>query len=232
MKRFAILCALALASCSSAPVAPTPVAQVDEDSFEKVTVRSPAQVCGTIAHAPKFVLDERLFTWGTKLDIKLPKGSLGSVEQKVFSWGMSFKMFDSQKTLVASAKQKVFSWGSHIELFDCNGNKFGSIKENVAKSWTKISTSYELLDAHDQKIGASNGRNFLETNFEIVDNQGRRVARLHRGWLNWLGDKWQVETFDRHFDSRMFMFIGAYKTAVDNARAAESSDSSSSSSSR
>lgn len=173
----------------------------------------------------QFSLTERWLSWTTKFDLASESGSHGTVTEKLLSLTMSFEYRDDRNQLIAKARETFFSWGSEVVVYDCEDHKIGMIKEQVFKSLFKAYTTYAISDAADQPVGVSQKTEFFSANFSVTDTAGRDVAVITCPFFR-LRDKWQLTVVDKApIDMRLIVMIGAYKTAKDHQRAAESSRS-------
>lgn len=175
----------------------------------------------------KFQIVEYVFSLTNKFDVRADGKTLGTITEKFFSLTRSFTYADPQGRCVAQARERVLSWGVHIDVTDCAGAKIGAIKENVFKSLFKVYTTYSILDGSDREVATSEKTDWIGTEMTLrggKNGTGPRVAKLSRPWLQIFSDHWDVELDDpKAADSRLVVMIAAYKTAVDNARRAESS---------
>jgi uncharacterized protein YxjI len=155
----------------------------------------------------------------TSFEIRSGSQKLGKVEQKVLSWTRSFNYYDAQGSLLATARQAAFSWGVQVDIFDCNQKKIGTLKENLLKSWLKVETTYDILDAAGVKVATSEKQDWITTDFYLRDTGGRLVAELHRPWNTLFGESWKVTIhYSQALDPRLYIMVGAYKTSVDKER--------------
>jgi uncharacterized protein YxjI len=173
-----------------------------------------------------FRIDEKVLSWTTSFRLRdeSKQHALGEITKKLFSWTTTFTYKDASGNVVALAHAKLFSWGTQIVVEDEAGRKIGTIKENVLKSLFKVHTVYSILDGADKEVAVSEKTDWITTNFEIHDKNGRLVAKMHRGFFNVFADHWDVQLGDSGaVDSRVTVMIAAYKTDVDNQRRAEES---------
>lgn len=170
-----------------------------------------------------FRIDEKVLSWTTSFTLRDDaKNKLGEISEKLLSWTRTFTYRDASGTLLAVAHAKLLSWGTQVVVEDASGRLLGTIKENVLKSLFKVYTRYSILDASGREVAVSEKTDWITTDFEIRDESGRLVAKMHRPWLNILSDHWDVQLADaRPVDSRVLVMIAAYKTAVDNQRRAQ-----------
>ncbi|MDD5629411.1 MAG: hypothetical protein PHU21_10130 [Elusimicrobia bacterium] len=181
------------------------------------------------AQAPQlpsqFSIKERVISFTDTFDVVSNGKKLGVITQKILSLTRSFKYKDADGNLVAEARSRVFSWGTHVDVTDSQGRPIGAIKEQVFKSLFKVYTAYSILDAQGREIALSEKVDWLGTEINISDKQGRRVAVIKRPWINFFSDHWDVQVQDpKAVDSRVMVMIAAYKTSVDNARRREARD--------
>ncbi|MCC6750293.1 MAG: hypothetical protein IT371_21695 [Deltaproteobacteria bacterium] len=184
----------------------------------------------TCAAAPTLpgalTLKQRAFSWGYTFDLSGGGQRLGEVRSQLLSLTRTFKYTDGSGQLLATARQALFSWGVQVDVFDCRDAKLGTIKEEVFQSLFKHYTVYTILDANGTKLATSKKLDWLTTKFSIEDLAGRVVVEMSRPWFNFLGDTWNITIRDAQaLDPRLYIMIGAYKTAADADRRAASSAS-------
>jgi len=173
----------------------------------------------------KFTLKEKVISLTTTFDLKGGGKSLGRITEKIFSLTRAFTYDDASGNRIAEARAKLLSWGNQVIVTDCQGREIGTIKEEIFKSLFKVRTIYKILDARDHEIAKSEKVDWVGTSFTLRDGRGRKVASLERPWINLLSDSWDVTIHDsKAVDPRMIVMIAAFKTSVDNARRAESSE--------
>ncbi len=167
----------------------------------------------------QFILNERLLSFSTTLDIESEGETLGKITERIISLTRSFDYDDFDGNRLATAKEKILSWGTQIDVFDCQNNKIGTIKENVLKSLLKYYTTYSILDSEGNQIAFSKKTEWLTTSLKLYDNSGKTVTTIDRPMFNLMGDNWTVNISNhKTIDPRILIVIAAYKTSVDNSR--------------
>ena len=175
-----------------------------------------------------FQVNEEVISMTNSFDIIAGKNTYGTVTEKMFSWTRTFFVRNSAGVDLGKASARAWSWGTHIDVYDASGKLLGGIKEEVTKSMFKTWTSYSILDPANAVIARSKKVEFFGTDVTISSPAGEVLVTISRPAVNWVSDTWNVSIKKPGvIDPRMVVVIGAYKTAVDNERAAESDDSSS-----
>ncbi len=176
------------------------------------------------AQAPEHhTMSSRVFSWGWTFDIKDEHGKPeGVVDQKMLHLHKTFEYKDAAGATQATGKERIFSWGTKIDVTDANGKSIGGIQEEVFKSWWHPHTIYSIVDDKGNKIATSEKVEFLATDFTLTNNNGETIAKIHRPWLNWVRDNWQVDIQKPgEVDKRLLYMIPAYKSSADADRRAE-----------
>ncbi len=187
-----------------------------------------AQDCPVLNLPENFILDQKILTWSTTLNIygskKENKKFYGRIRAKILAWTPSFEVYNEDDQLVGSTRQTLLSWGTDVKVFDCRQRLIGSFKEKVWESLLKTWTEYNVLDEKEQIIALSNKTEFLDTSIELKSNRGQRQVYIYRDFWNLFGDVWSVKvSSDNQIDPVVYLAMAAYKTYVDDQRAAESS---------
>ena len=119
-------------------------------------------------------------------------------KQRFFSWFDSYDIYDEEGRTVFTVQGKL-AWGHCLEIHDGSGRHIGMVKEEVLtflprfrlylggsyageirKEFTLFRPSFRL-DLNGWRIQG----NFLEWDYEIEDEAGRRVASLSKQLFNW-----------------------------------------------
>lgn len=178
----------------------------------------------------EFQIRERVIAWSDTFDLQAEGDSYGTVAQRILSLTKEFSYNDARGACVARARARLLSWGTHVDVTDCSGRAIGSVKEQVFRSLLRVRTLYSVLDPSGREIATSEKIEWLAASFTLRRPDNRVVATLRRDWPSILRDIWRVRVSDPSaVDSRLLVMLAAYKTSVDNDRAAEERKSSSSS---
>lgn len=174
--------------------------------------------------AEHHTMSSRVFSWGWTFDIKDEQGrSEGVVDQKMLHLRKTFEYKDANDVTQATGKERLFSWGTKIDVTDSSGKPIGGFQEEVFKSWWHPHTIYSIVDDKGNKVATSEKVEFLATDFTLTNNKGETIAKVHRPWLNWVRENWQIDIQKPgEVDKRILYMIPAYKTSADaDRRAAE-----------
>ena len=194
-----------------------------------ITVAVPATVAVAApgaAAAPslpdEFTIHERVLSLMDTFDLKAGGNKFGKITEKFFSMTKSFTYEDASGVCVAKARSRILSWGTHVDVTDCADRPLGAIKEQVMKSFFKVYTIYSILGPDGRQTAVSEKVEWISTDVVLRRADGRTIAELHRPWLNFLSDNWEVKIRDHQaVDARLLVMIAAYKTSVDNDRRRE-----------
>ncbi len=170
----------------------------------------------------EFILNERIISLTTTLDLEDDNGKFGTIKEKLISLARSFTYTGPSNETIATAKQKLFSWGVQIDVFDCARKKIGTIKENILKSMFKTYTTYSIEDASGEIVAISKKVSWLATSFSLKTPEGKDIAKMKRPVINFFGDKWKMQIENhKQVDPRLYIMIAAYKTSADNQRSSD-----------
>ena len=233
---FLVLCLAAVAPARAGSPAFNELLAAGGGAVPAVVAPSPSPAASAVPptseSAPvlpnEFVIHERAISLTDTFDLKEGSSSFGTITEKFFSLTKSFSYVDASGRCVAKARARLLSWGTHIDVTDCADRPVGAIKENILKSLFKVYTTYSILDANGREIAISEKVQWISTDLVLRRPGGAPVAELHRPWLNFLSDNWNVKIRDHAaVDARLIVLIAAYKTSVDNDRRNEESRKSS-----
>ena len=200
------------------PVTPQNQSNVAEAPIEDPVIKLP----------PEFTITERIISLTSSFKIENGNQLIGNIDKKIFSFGTQFEMKDASGKKIGHAKQKVFSWGVEIDVFDEKERKIGTVKEIISKSWLKIFTEYQILDASGKQIAKSEKKDWGDTDLKVTNMNGSVIVSMSRPWLQFrLTDQWTVKLRNEEpIDPRLFLTMSAFKTDKDNARIKERLDDS------
>lgn len=178
----------------------------------------------------QFTVQGKFISIGTDMTFSDAKGPFASIEQRTLNLNKTFEYFDSGHNLSAKAKQQFFTLGAKIDITDSSGKAIGTVEENVLKSLFKVKTSYLIKDASGKSVGQSEKLDWTGTTVTFQDTSGKHLAKMERPMWDMGGATWTVNVEPNlPFDSRLILFVPAFKTAADSARSAASSSSKTSS---
>lgn len=151
-------------------------------------------------------------------------------KQRFFSWFDSYDIYDEEGRTVFTVQGRL-AWGHCLEIHDGSGRHIGTVKEEVLtflprfrlylggsyageirKEFTLFRPSFRL-DLNGWRIQG----NFLEWDYEIEDEAGRRVASLSKQLFNWT-DTYVIDV-EREQDAVYALMVAL---AIDAAKCSQS----------
>lgn len=138
-----------------------------------------------------------------------------NLKEKVLSLTRKLELYKWQD-LQYYAEKSFFSIWTEVKVYNKDNILIWTIKEDILKSLFKTYTTYSLFDANNNKIWYSQKLEFLDTEFEILDNTDSIVAKIHRPTFNFFTDSWWIEIKNSNIDKNLLLFIPAFKTVADN----------------
>ena len=129
-------------------------------------------------------------------------------KQRFFSWFDSYDIYDEEGRTVFTVQGRL-AWGHCLEIHDGSGGHIGTVKEEVL---TLFRPSFRL-DLNGWRIQG----NFLEWDYEIEDEAGRRVASLSKQLFNWT-DTYVIDV-EREQDAVYALMVAL---AIDAAKCSQS----------
>ncbi|WPU65370.1 hypothetical protein [Peredibacter starrii] len=184
------------------------------------TTLSAFAACPSIELPTQFKAREQWASLGVDMDLSANKTRLGEIEERVVRLTPTFDLYNIDGKKVAHARKKLFSWGTTIEVSDCEGNLIGKVKENILRSIWDFYTRYEILDANDNVIAATEKMEFFSTEFKVFthkDKKKEEIMRMTRPMINVLVDNWNIKILKEGvIDPRILVMIPAFKTSSDN----------------
>lgn len=118
---------------------------------------------------------QRFFSWFDSYDIYDEAGETVYVVKGQLSWGHRLKIFDRFGGEVSMVRERVFAFLPKFEMY--LGQRYiGSIR----KEFTFFKPKYNV-DCNGWHVEG----NFLEWDYNIYDQSGRRVALVSKQLFNW-----------------------------------------------
>jgi len=175
------------------------------------------------AQAETHKMSSRIFSWGWKFDIKAADGTReGTVDQRLLHLHKTFEYDDAKGQKQSTGQERLLSWGTKIDVSDASGKPIGGIQEQVFKSLWHPYSVYSIVDAQGKEVAKSEKLEAFSTNFTLTNENGDKIATIHRPWLNLLRDNWTISiNKPGEVDKRLLYLIPAYKTEADAERKAQ-----------
>jgi uncharacterized protein YxjI len=127
----------------------------------------------------KFLMRERMFSVGDDHWITTEHGDKAFlVDGKVLRISDTFELKDADGVEVAVIKKKIVSIRDAMKI-ERDGETVATVKK---KLFNPLHDTYEAQLADGREFEVSG--NFLEHEFEIEDNDGRRVAKVSKKWFS------------------------------------------------
>lgn len=176
--------------------------------------------CPTIELPTQFKAREQWISIGTDMELTANKTRIGEIEERIIRLTPTFDLYNVDGKKVAQARKKIFSWGTEIVVKDCEDKIIGTVKENILRSIWDFYTRYDILDANENVIAATEKMEFLSTNFTVFtqkDKKKEEIMKMTRPMLNLVTDAWTVKiSKEGVVDPRILVMIPAFKTSADN----------------
>ena len=137
----------------------------------------------------RYVMKERLFSWGDDFHIKDEHGgSVFFVDGKALSLGNQLSFQDPSGNELAYIKQKLLSWGPTYEIYR-DGQLFAVVKKQLFSLFRHVFT----VDVPGPDDLVAEG-DFWDHEYTF-NRAGRGVAQVSKKWFAW-GDTYGVEVAD------------------------------------
>lgn len=126
------------------------------------------------------------------------------MQQRVFTWGDKFNVFDQAGNIKYIVEGEIFSWGKKLHLYDLAGNELAFIQQKVfsflpryyitrpgygeievVKEFTFFRAEYSVIGPNWKVYG-----DFWDHEYGVTDN-GRSVVEVSKEWLTW-GDTYRI----------------------------------------
>ncbi|MCB9091620.1 MAG: hypothetical protein H6621_08700 [Halobacteriovoraceae bacterium] len=175
--------------------------------------------CPRVSLPSNFTARERILSLATTIDIDGDNIEWGMIEKENREDGQVVFHYSYNGIEVAYARGHVNFDGGELEIFDCEDNKLGILKETITKekqsSQNKV--QYKLSNKEGIEISQTLKKKLDVTDFQLEYNKEQTI-RIWRPWT-WLNDNWNIEWNNNSgLDSRLFIFIPAYRTHADDIR--------------
>lgn len=189
-----------------------------------------ATECNKLVLPNNFKLVEKILTLSGGIAVKSTDRStnLAFLNKKILSFKDTYVLRTVDKNIIATASQRWFSWGLHLDIKDCNGIKLGQVKmQNFISNIISADSYavYTIYDNNDNAVAQSERVTVLSTkyNFYTLDNK-TLVASLNRSFIGGIfNDVWDVQIhYSQLIDSKVILFMAAFKSLHDNKEAEES----------
>jgi len=129
----------------------------------------------------KFLIKQRVFSWGDKYDIYDEQGNEKYfVKGEVFSFGHKLHVFDKYDREIGSVHEKLFTFPKQFEIV-----MNGSVRGNITKQFTFFKQQYDI-DFNGWHVDGD----FLEWNYDVYSG-GRPIIHINKEWLSW-GDTYMI----------------------------------------
>jgi uncharacterized protein YxjI len=137
----------------------------------------------------RFVMTERLFSWGDDFFIKDDEGhEIYFVDGKAFSFGNQLSFQDLNGNELAYIRQKLLSWGATYEIY--RGDRlFAAVKKEL---FTFFRCTFTVDVPGPDDLTAEG--DFWEHEYTF-SRSDRVVARVSKTWLSW-SDTYGIEIAD------------------------------------
>lgn len=164
----------------------------------------------------KFRVTEDVISIGTDFTLKSTSATLGTVEQRVMSWGTTFTLKDAKGVVVATAKKSLFSWGTEIKIFDAADKHIGTIEKQIIESmFTLAGSVFTVKNAAGTVLAKSEKLKVWASYIEIKEGK-RQVAVFDEDNFNVLSAGWDATITG--IDPRLVIFIPCFQTHKDNTK--------------
>ena len=128
------------------------------------------------------------------------------MQQKIFTWGDRFSIYDENGEVVYTVEGEVFTFGKKLHLMDVKGNELLYISEKVFSFMPR----YEIYRGDDliaevvrefrlfssgyrvEYLGWQVEGEFLDHDYQILGEDGLPVARMSKQWFTW-GDSYEID---------------------------------------
>lgn len=199
---FATACIITLIVVLSIELAPVPLADSENCKLD------------TISNS--MILQEQLFSWGYQIDILTNNGNtiwgyiISTINYNPTKNTYQMKTNDDSNDAQVTVTQNLISWTTNFEYEACSpySNGTGSelityssykvaetIEESFVNSLSGIYTTFNIYKNNVQ-IATSNKLSLIDTNMQIIDNNGNILATMTRTFLGSLiVDKWIVTNY-------------------------------------
>lgn len=148
------------------------------------------------------------------------------IQQRVFSLGDKYDIYNEQQAPVYHVQGELFSWGAKIHLYDLDGNELYYIRQKLLTFLPEYAVyqgdsfcariKKELSFLHP-RLSVESGfgdfeitGNFVDMDYEIR-HDGESMGEIHKKWLSW-GDAYLLSVQN----SKDAAFFTALAIAVDN----------------
>ncbi len=148
------------------------------------------------------------------------------IQQRIFSLGDKYDVYDEQSNPVFHVRSRLFSWGAQIYIYDLLDRELYFIQQKVFsfmpqyrifQNGQQVAVIQKRFTLFTQKLDIESNRgsltmegNWLGMDFAIYQN-GRMLGELHKRWFT-LGDCYELDIADGNDPA----FFCTLTIAIDN----------------
>ena len=130
----------------------------------------------------RFLIKQRVFSWGDKYDIYDEHGNAKYfVKGELFSFGHKLHVYDMRGNEIGAVHEKVFSFPKQFEIVIG-----GCVRGHITKQFTFFIQKYDI-DFNGWHVDG----NFFEWNYDVYSG-GRKIIQINKEWLAW-GDTYTID---------------------------------------
>ena len=178
-----------------------------------------------ILRATEIEMREIPFSWGKSYNITVAGERVGTIYEKVFSWGNHFDFYAGTKEngkSLGHAEEHVFSFGHKSSIYDQGGNEVGKLDEIVLSF--NPGHLIEIYNSQGRKLAVSDERALSWTHeTDLMDATGKNKIGGTVKSAFW--DNYTIN-FPAELDRRLILGLVAMEDKLDDEKESKSSSKS------
>jgi len=154
----------------------------------------------------KLYIQQKLFTWGDKFDIRDENGETRyHVEGDVLSIPKALHIYNEENQEVASVVRKLMTL-THA---------FYIVKDGVQTA--KIQKVIRVLapEYYIEGMGWTVKGDVFSHDYKIVDRNSHIIGKIHKAWMSW-GDSFEIEYMDPSIEADIIATVLAIDAVMDS----------------
>lgn len=170
-----VIASFALTGCSTAYSSSSNMPEPTKD------VASSQATLEALQWADEIVLKKKAISFNDVYEVQADGVVVGEITGEYFYLlGDTFSFHNSEKNLVAYEGEKFKTFNHGAAIFDYNAEPVGALDEQLSF----LVTSWDILDAQDEKIGSAKQNFSLNLKFDVLNAAGEAEYKIEKAFFS------------------------------------------------
>lgn len=181
--------------------------------------------CASFDLPDEVTFKRKVFSWGMGYKLYDSEGSrIAQIKEKWFTWGKTLALYDAEGNKVAEGKNRPFVFGRKIRVKDCQGNILGGLHQSFLnkageEAFDGRFARYSIVNNERQRIAVSEKSRIFKTRIRFFDRAGNLQVSLKRG--GFFVEKWYAaQSPNSRLDDRLWVFMAPFQQSIEEERKA------------